>query len=83
MNRNGFMLIEILLVIAFVALIGSGLYFKSNENGESQVQTGLNAEKRAEDVVNQINEQSLNQKNALERLNNRATSTPDKKPVLE
>ncbi|MDP1689210.1 MAG: prepilin-type N-terminal cleavage/methylation domain-containing protein [bacterium] len=82
-NRNGFILLEIILVIAVIALIGGGAYFKGLQNNETQIQTGIDVGKKAEETIHQLNEQNLKQQNAIDRLKNSTTSSPDQKPVLE
>ena len=83
MQRGGFILLEILLVVAIIALIGGGAYFKGTQNNDSQVEMGINADKKAEETIRQLNEQNLNQQNEIDKIKNRATTSTDKKPVLE
>ena len=82
-SRSGFLMLEILLVVAIIALIGGGAYFRGIQNNDSQIEMGINADKKAKETIRQLNEQSLKQQNAIDRLKNSATSSLNQKPVLE
>lgn len=75
MGRNGFGLIEILIVVAIVAILGSGLYLKNLEGRQSAVQTGLDAEQQARQAVQQANQRSGQDQNLLDQFGG-ASSTP-------
>jgi prepilin-type N-terminal cleavage/methylation domain-containing protein len=76
MNRKGFGLIELLIVIALVAVLaGGGFYVKNIQSQQSAVQTGLNAEKQAKQAVQQMNRQTQQEQGSLDRASAVATTT--------
>ena len=53
---GGFGLIGILIVIAVIALAsGGGLYWKETQNQKNAIQVGLEAEKKAEELIESLN----------------------------
>lgn len=76
MNRSGFTLLGIILALAIITLIASGgFYFKGLQSPRSTIETGLDAEKKAKEVVEQINKQDLQKQNVINKLSDGSTST--------
>ncbi len=70
MRSGGFGLVEIMLVVAVVVLMaGGGLYFGNFQQRGTLVQTGLDAEKQAQQIVEQVNDRSAQEQRTLNQLN--------------
>ena len=88
---NAFVLLELVIVIAVLALIaGGGFYIKGQQGEPVTIQRGIDAESKAEEVVDQISKRGEKEQNAIQELNPKTASTtsiskptPSSKPVLE
>lgn len=80
MKRKGFALLEILIVVAVIALLtGGGWYVAHLKSEQSMVQTGVSAEQQAQQVVQQANQQTEEEQDSLSQIT--STTPPSSAPV--
>jgi prepilin-type N-terminal cleavage/methylation domain-containing protein len=73
MNRKGFALIEILIVVAVIALLaGGGWYVAHLKNEQAAVTNGRNAEQQAKQAVQQVNQLTQQEQNAMDQITGNA-----------
>ena len=72
MRRYGFVLLEIIIVIALIILLfGGGFYLKSLENRKNVIESGIQAEKKIREIQQQIqnqNRSSSSEENIINQL---------------
>jgi prepilin-type N-terminal cleavage/methylation domain-containing protein len=82
MNKKGFVLLELIIVIAIIAaLAGGGLYLTQLQNEHSAVTAGVNAEQQAQQVIQQSDQQTQQEQNILDQTAKNTTTTPNPKPT--
>src|SRR6266568_669165 len=76
MNRKGFALFEIVVVLSIVAiLVGGGFYFNSTQNQKSIVQTGNDAIQKAKELQQQSQSQANQEGDAINQLTKGTSSS--------
>jgi prepilin-type N-terminal cleavage/methylation domain-containing protein len=78
MNSKGFVLIELLMVLAVFLLLTGGLYYTYLNNKQPTITTGFKAEEEAGTIVQNINQQTQQQQSAL---NQTTGSSSDEFPI--
>ncbi len=72
MDRSGFILFEIIIVLGLIALIIGGFYFKNNLQGQKNIlEIGTSAEKKISDIQREIqnqNRSSSSEENIINQL---------------
>ncbi len=69
MSRSGFGLIETIIVITILSiLVGGGLYLKNLDNQKTIIEQGIDAEKKAKELKNQLDERTQEEKNIYNQI---------------
>lgn len=77
MDRRGFGLLEILIVVAIVALLaGGGIYLKYFQQSQNVAQVRTNAIQQAEQAGQLVETQTSEEQNSISQIDQSATGTP-------